>query len=99
MVQECGCIAVYIVADAQYIVECICQKKKWSSGLQNRIEAAKKRKQQRQAQLLAENKDNNIDTTNMRSGQSQFITDYQTETRRWTTNTATTRFSLLKIQI
>ena len=62
------------------------------ASLQNRIDAAKKRKQNRQAQLLAENKDNTVDTVSMPTGQSQFITDYQSETRRWTTNTATTRF-------
>ena len=54
--------------------------------------AAQTRTNARKAKLLADNKSVNNDTMSVKSNESKFITDYKSQTTRWTTNTATTRF-------
>ena len=67
------------------------------TNLQQQMEAAKQRKAQRQAKLQMNN--NNQDNTNnatddstRNTRSSRFIHSYQQASRRWTTNTTTTRF-------
>ena len=61
-------------------------------NIQDRLDAAQKRTNAMKAKLLADNKSVNNDTMSVKSNESKFITDYKSQTTRWTTNTATTRF-------